>query len=133
MKEIHLLSIARQCLLEPLPSDWFPCYIEKENKYFYYNEQSKISQWEHPLDEYYRQIVEKTRSEDSSTGQDISLNVILDEDNLLDTIMFNHTKNNNYEKKAVAEKRTVRFKTPIEESLDFDNSEDNMKFLGPIK
>ncbi|XP_022177088.1 spindle pole body component 110 isoform X2 [Myzus persicae] len=133
VKEIHLLSIARQCLLEPLPSDWFPCYIEKENKYFYYNEQSKISQWEHPLDEYYRQIVEKTRSEDSSTGQDISLNVILDEDNLLDTIMFNHTKNNNYEKKAVAEKRTVRFKTPIEESLDFDNSEDNMKFLGPIK
>lgn len=39
---------------------------------------------------------------------------------------------NNYEKKA-NEKRTVRFKTPIEESLDLDNSEDNMKFLGPIK
>ncbi|XP_060865037.1 uncharacterized protein PF3D7_1120600 isoform X2 [Metopolophium dirhodum] len=132
-KEIHLLSIAKQCLLEPLPSDWFPCYIEKENKYFYYNKQSKISQWEHPVDEYYRQIVEKTRSEDSSTGQDISLNVILDEDNFLDTIMYNHTKNSNYEKKAVAEKRTVRFKTPIEESLDFDTSEDNMKFLGPIK
>jgi len=47
----------------------FCSYIEKENKYFYYNEQSKISQWEHPLDEYYRQIVEKTRSEDSSTGK----------------------------------------------------------------
>ncbi|CAI6366700.1 unnamed protein product [Macrosiphum euphorbiae] len=133
VKEIHLLSIAKQCLLEPLPSNWFPCYIEKENKYFYYNKQSKISQWEHPVDEYYRQIVEKTRSEDSSTGQDISLNVILDEDNFLDTIMYNHTRNSNYEKKAVAEKRTVRFKTPIEESLDFDNSEDNMKFLGPIK
>jgi len=26
-------------------------------------------------------------------GQDISLNVILDEDNFLDTIMHNHTKN----------------------------------------
>jgi len=39
----------------------------------------------------------------------------------------------NYEKKAVAEKRTVRFKTPIEESLDLDDSEENMKFLGPIK
>jgi len=26
-------------------------------------------------------------------GQDISLNVILDEDNFLDTIMYNHTKN----------------------------------------
>lgn len=40
---------------------------------------------------------------------------------------------NNYEKKAVTEKRTVRFKTPIEESLDIDNSDDSMKFLGPIK
>lgn len=39
----------------------------------------------------------------------------------------------NYEKRNVAEKRTVRFKTPIEESLDLDNSDDNMKFLGPIK
>ncbi|CAH1707562.1 uncharacterized protein PF3D7_1120600 isoform X2 [Aphis gossypii] len=133
VKEIHLLSIAKQCLLEPLPVDWFPCYIEKENKYFYYNKQSKISQWEHPLDEYYRQIVEKTRSEDCSTGQDISLNIILDEENLLDTTMYLHTKNSNYEKKAVAEKRTVRFKTPIEESLDLDDSEENMKFLGPIK
>jgi len=26
-------------------------------------------------------------------GQDISLNVILDEDNFLDTIMYNHTRN----------------------------------------
>ncbi|XP_026810555.1 protein PFC0760c isoform X2 [Rhopalosiphum maidis] len=133
VKEIHLLSIAKQCLLEPLPDDWVPCYIKKENKYFYYNKQSKISQWEHPLDEYYRQIVEKTRSEDCSTGQDISLNVILDEENLLDTTMYHHSKNSNYEKKTVAEKRTVRFKTPIEESLDLDESEDNMKFLGPIK
>lgn len=40
---------------------------------------------------------------------------------------------NNYEKKTVTEKRTVRFKTPIEESLELDNSDDNMKFLGPIK
>lgn len=47
----------------------FHSYIEKENKYFYYNDLSKISQWEHPLDEYYRQIVEKTRSEDPSTGE----------------------------------------------------------------
>ncbi|XP_025199483.1 uncharacterized protein LOC112597587 [Melanaphis sacchari] len=132
-KEIHLLSIAKQCLLEPLPADWFPCYIEKENKYFYYNKKTKISQWEHPLDEYYKQIVEKTRSEDCSTGQDISLNIILDEENLLDTTMYHHTKNSNHEKKSVAEKRTVRFKTPIEESLDIDESEDNMKFLGPIK
>lgn len=40
---------------------------------------------------------------------------------------------NNYEKKTVTEKRTVRFKTPIEESLELDNSDDNMQFLGPIK
>lgn len=40
---------------------------------------------------------------------------------------------NTHEKKAATEKRTVRFKTPIEESLDLDNSEENMKFLGPIK
>lgn len=40
---------------------------------------------------------------------------------------------NNYEKKNIPEKRTVRFKNPIEEPLDFNNSEENMKFLGPIK
>ncbi|XP_025407178.1 centrosomal protein of 164 kDa [Sipha flava] len=68
VKELHLLSIAKQCLLEPLPSNWIPCYIEKENKYFYFNDQNKISQWEHPLDEHYRQIIEKIRSEDSSTA-----------------------------------------------------------------
>lgn len=44
-----------------------------------------------------------------------------------------HISQMNYEKKNVTEKRTVRFKTPIEESLDLDNSDDNMKFLGPIK
>lgn len=37
------------------------------------------------------------------------------------------------EKKAVNEKRTVRFKTPIEESLEIEDFENNMKFLGPIK
>jgi len=31
MKELHLLSIAKQCLLEPLPSDWFPWYLFKNN------------------------------------------------------------------------------------------------------
>lgn len=104
--ELHLLYIAKKCLLEPLPSDWLPwyilqyclltltynvytqlyslltssgnvlfricvfcSYIIKENKYFYYNVQSKTSQWEHPLDEHYRHIVEKIRSEDSSTGE----------------------------------------------------------------
>lgn len=40
---------------------------------------------------------------------------------------------NIFEKKAVNEKRTVRFKNPIEESLELDDFEDNMKFLGPIK
>ncbi|VVC30248.1 Hypothetical protein CINCED_3A011342 [Cinara cedri] len=126
VKEFHLLSIVKQCLLEPLPSNWFPC---------------NTSQWEHPLDAYYRQMVEKTRLEDQSTGQDISLTIILEEDNSLDTMY--QTKNfyiisifvifKTYEKKPTTEKRTVRFKTPIEESLDFDNSDDNMKFLGPIK
>lgn len=47
----------------------FRSYTEKEQTYFYYNTLNKTSQWEHPLDEYYRQLVEKTRSEDSSTGE----------------------------------------------------------------
>jgi len=28
VKEIHLLSVAKQCLLEPLPSDWYPWYLK---------------------------------------------------------------------------------------------------------
>lgn len=29
VKELHLLSIAKQCLLEPLPSNWLPWYYIK--------------------------------------------------------------------------------------------------------
>jgi hypothetical protein len=29
VKELHLLSIAKQCLLEPLPSNWIPWYYIK--------------------------------------------------------------------------------------------------------
>jgi len=38
-------------------------------------------------------------------GQDISLNVILDEENLVDSIMYNHTKNVSFKNN----KKTIEF------------------------
>lgn len=71
--EHHLLPIALNGLMHPLPPEWKPCYDQELKKWYYYNTETKKSQWEHPLDPLYRQIVKRGRSEGySSAGDDDS-------------------------------------------------------------
>ncbi|KAG8234542.1 hypothetical protein J437_LFUL014001, partial [Ladona fulva] len=71
--EAHLLPLARDGLMQALPSEWKPCYDEEVQGYYYYNTKTNKSQWEHPLDDVYRNIVKKSRSESvSSVGDEDS-------------------------------------------------------------
>ncbi|CAH1400927.1 unnamed protein product [Nezara viridula] len=71
--EHHLLPIALNGLMHPLPPEWKPCFDQELKKWYYYNAETKKSQWEHPLDPLYRQIVRRGRSEGySSAGDDDS-------------------------------------------------------------
>lgn len=45
-------------------------YDDKSKSYYYYNNLTKKTQWEHPLDDIYRSLVKKVRAE----SQSLSLN-----------------------------------------------------------
>ncbi|GJQ83152.1 hypothetical protein Trydic_g15387 [Trypoxylus dichotomus] len=64
--EPQLLPLAAEGLMKALPLGWKPCYDEKRKSYYYYNNATGRTQWEHPLDEIYRGIVVKKRAESQS-------------------------------------------------------------------
>ncbi|XP_046382461.1 centrosomal protein of 164 kDa-like isoform X2 [Ischnura elegans] len=68
--EPHLLPIACKGLMEALPPGWKPCYDEESHGYYYYNTRTGLCQWEHPLDEHFRDAVKKSRSESISSAAD---------------------------------------------------------------
>jgi hypothetical protein len=59
-KDQHLFWIARESLKAPLPPEWKPCQTTDGNIY-YFNFKSGASMWDHPCDEYYREIYEKAK------------------------------------------------------------------------
>ncbi|XP_065365800.1 kinesin-related protein 4 isoform X2 [Calliphora vicina] len=61
VKETHLLYLAKEGLMQALPDDWKICYSEEKSGHYYYNLKTKTSQWEHPLDDVYRNLVEQAR------------------------------------------------------------------------
>ncbi|BFG00030.1 uncharacterized protein DMAD_00123 [Drosophila madeirensis] len=61
LKEQHLLYLAKEGLMAALPSEWKICYSEEKNSHYYHNTFTKQSQWDHPLDAVYRELVEKAR------------------------------------------------------------------------
>ncbi|XP_055846751.1 golgin subfamily B member 1 [Episyrphus balteatus] len=61
VKEPHLLYLAREGLMQALPSDWKICYSEEQDAHYYYNIKTKHSQWDHPLDADYRELAEQAR------------------------------------------------------------------------
>ncbi|XP_049842062.1 centrosomal protein of 164 kDa isoform X1 [Schistocerca gregaria] len=68
--EPHLLHLARDGLMQALPPGWKPCYDEELQSWYYFNFKTGESRWEHPLDDVYRRLVVKGRSESiSSAGQ----------------------------------------------------------------
>lgn len=71
--EPHLLHFARDGLMQALPAGWKPCYDEELQSWYYFNFRSGESRWEHPLDDVYRNLVRKVRSESiSSAGEEDS-------------------------------------------------------------
>ncbi|KAJ9592065.1 hypothetical protein L9F63_001404, partial [Diploptera punctata] len=71
--EPHLLHFARDGLMQALPTGWKPCYDEELQSWYYFNFRSGESRWEHPLDDVYRNLVRKVRSESiSSAGEEDS-------------------------------------------------------------
>ncbi|XP_068159185.1 centrosomal protein of 164 kDa [Drosophila tropicalis] len=60
-KEPHLLYLAKEGLMAALPAEWKICYSEEKSGHYYHNTRTKQSQWDHPLDAVYRDLVEQTR------------------------------------------------------------------------
>ncbi|XP_039499226.1 kinesin-related protein 4 [Drosophila santomea] len=67
-KEPHLLYLAKEGLMAALPSDWKICYSEEKNGHYYHNTRTKESQWDHPLDAIYRDLVNQARQKPVDTG-----------------------------------------------------------------
>lgn len=64
--EPQLLPLAAEGLMKPLPSGWKPCYDDQRKAYYYHNPLVGKTQWEHPLDNIYRGLVIKARTESQS-------------------------------------------------------------------
>lgn len=78
--ESHLIPLAREGLLKPLPKNWKPVYDQDTKRYYYFNFKTKQTSWEHPLDSKFRDLVKKNRSESiSSAGEEDSKTSIKEE------------------------------------------------------
>eukprot|EP00741_Cyanophora_paradoxa_P014312 tig00020780_g13803.t1 len=51
--EPHLLSIAEEAYDAPLPAPWRQI-DDGQGRLYFYNDETDVSQWEHPLDKHYR-------------------------------------------------------------------------------
>ncbi|PFX32468.1 Centrosomal protein of 164 kDa [Stylophora pistillata] len=67
IKERDLLYIAREGIVAPLPDDWKPCQ-DANGDIYYFNFQTGDSVWDHPCDDYYRNMVTDERRRRSSMG-----------------------------------------------------------------
>ncbi|UPR04646.1 hypothetical protein HOP50_17g79900, partial [Chloropicon primus] len=54
--DTDLLYIAEEFLLTPLPLGWTE-YSNDDGRIYYFNEKSRATQWDHPLEDYYKGIV----------------------------------------------------------------------------
>lgn len=55
-RDTELLWIAREGLRAPLPAPWKPCEIIDTNEIFYFNFETGESVWDHPVDEFYKEM-----------------------------------------------------------------------------
>mmetsp|Transcript_70236 Transcript_70236/g.121672 ORF Transcript_70236/g.121672 Transcript_70236/m.121672 type:complete len:315 (+) Transcript_70236:89-1033(+) len=56
-----LLWLARDGLKAPLPRAWKPCQTE-DGEIFYFNFETGASEWDHPVDEHFRQLLRKEQA-----------------------------------------------------------------------
>ncbi|XP_074653247.1 uncharacterized protein LOC141907487 isoform X2 [Tubulanus polymorphus] len=65
--EHELLWIAREGINAPLPEHWKPCQ-DPNGDIYYFNFQTGDSIWDHPCDEYYRNMVSQERTKIAAGG-----------------------------------------------------------------
>eukprot|EP01135_Chromosphaera_perkinsii_P003908 Nk52_evm9s262 gene=Nk52_evmTU9s262 len=65
-REKDLLWIAKEGLKAPLPEGWKPCQTE-EGEIYYFNFTDGRSIWEHPCDDYYREVYEDEKRKRAET------------------------------------------------------------------
>ncbi|CAF2331498.1 unnamed protein product [Rotaria sp. Silwood2] len=67
-KEPHLLWLAKEGIMKPLPPGWKPCQ-EENGELYYFNFDTGKSSWDHPCDEIYKaRVLEERRKQPSSTN-----------------------------------------------------------------
>ena len=59
-EDSDLFYIAKEGLKAPLPAPWKPCQT-REGDIYYFNFETGQSTWEHPCDEYYKQMFLKEK------------------------------------------------------------------------
>jgi len=64
-KETHLLWIARQALLTPLPPDWEFSWVAEEGRSLYHNLITSDKTVSHPANDYFKQMVSNQRTKPS--------------------------------------------------------------------
>ncbi len=72
-EDADLFWIAREGLKAPLPENWKPCQTGEPHQIYYFNFATGESVWDHPCDEYYRdmyhQELEKKKQEEEKSGK----------------------------------------------------------------
>eukprot|EP01043_Picozoa_sp_COSAG02_P011977 COSAG02_NODE_452_length_22047_cov_20.154502_2_plen_717_part_00 len=63
--EAYLFGIVAESMVQPLPADWRECDDEASGQVYYYNEATGVTSWEHPLDQYYKNLLFIERKNDS--------------------------------------------------------------------
>ncbi|KAF9801799.1 hypothetical protein SFRURICE_014953 [Spodoptera frugiperda] len=86
--ESHLLPLAKDGLMQALPPPWKAYYDDKIQSHYYYNEDTKRTQWEHPLDNVYRELELLTSEENTKNLERVETKVESDEE--LSTDSENH-------------------------------------------
>ncbi|XP_046867237.1 centrosomal protein of 164 kDa isoform X2 [Drosophila willistoni] len=81
-KEPHLLYLAKEGLMAALPTEWKICYSEEKSGHYYHNTRTKQSQWDHPLDAVYRDLVEQTRQKVAAGGGSAATPIIDNSDDV---------------------------------------------------
>ena len=69
--EGYLLYIVAESMTQPLPVDWAEVEDESSGRTYYYNQNTNETSWEHPLDQYYKNLIFIERKNGGLQGEDV--------------------------------------------------------------
>ena len=67
----HLLWVAVEAMTSPLPDHWSE-YKTDAGEVYYYNMRTRISQWEHPLDDYHKGLFLRLKARSEHAEEDVA-------------------------------------------------------------